>query len=264
MAARTNTDGPSGTLERGLAMLEYFAATGEASAAMVSEALGLSRSATYRILNTLQERRFLEFNPASGRLRLGVRAAELGMVALSGVDVVRLAPSYLHGLVESTLETVFLAVLDDDAMVYLYKEEGPQAIKMSARLGSRRPLHCTSLGKAYLSALPHETRQPLISRLDLRRFTPNTITEASALEAELALIEELGYAVDRIEVEEGVACVGAPVRDYRGLPIAAVSVAGPADRVLPREERVGRLVRETAWALSRRLGYAGTLINERM
>jgi DNA-binding IclR family transcriptional regulator len=249
-------DGPSGALERGLAVLRYFAATGEASAAMVSEALGLSRSATYRILNTLQECRFLEHNPASGRLRLGVGAAELGVVALSEVDVVRLAPSYLHDLVEATLETVFLAVMDDGAMVYIHKEEGPQAIKMSSRLGSRRPLHCTSLGKAYMSALPHDARRSLVRRLDLRRYTANTITDAATLEAELALTEERGYAVDRVEVEEGVGCVGAPVRDYRGLPVAAVSVAGPAERLLPEEERVGPLVRETGRAISRRLGYA--------
>ena len=129
----------SGTLERGLSVLEFFARVGEAAASDAVVALDISRSVTYRILDALRRRGYLEINPASEKLRLGVRSAELGMAAVSGIDAVRLAPPYLHELVDNTLETVFLAVMDSGAMVYVYKEEGPQAIKMSFRLGSRRP-----------------------------------------------------------------------------------------------------------------------------
>jgi DNA-binding IclR family transcriptional regulator len=241
-----------------LSVLEFFARVGEAAASDTVATLGISRSATYRILETLQRRGYLEINPASEKLRLGMRTAELGMAAVSGIDAVRLAPPYLRGLVEKTLETVFLAVMDSGTMVYVYKEEGPQAVKMSSRLGSRRPLYCTALGKAYMSALSDEARRALISKLDLRRFTANTITDAAALEAEVLATKERGYGVDRIEVEEGVACFGAPVRDHAGLPVAAISVAGPADRILPREGEVGPLVAETALEISRRLGYTDT------
>lgn len=257
-SAAQRGEAPSGTLERGLSVLEFFAGVGEAAAPDAAAALGISRSATYRILGTLQRRGYLEINPASEKLRLGVRTAELGMVAVSGVDVVRVAPSYLHGLVSNTLETVFLAVRDSGAMVYVYKEEGPQAVKMSSRLGSRRPLYCTALGKAYLSALSDEARRLLIGELDLERITANTITDAAALEAEVLETRERGYGIDRVEVEEGVACFGAPVCDHLGLPVAAISVAGPADRILPREGEIGPLVAETALAISRRLGYVGS------
>ncbi len=253
-----NRDSLSGTLERGLTILEYFAVEREATAAMVAEALGLSRSATYRILDALRGRGYLEVNPLSERLRLGMRAAELGMAALAGVDVVRLAPAYLRGLVEATSETVFLAVVDDDAVVYVYKEEGPQAVTMSSRLGSRRPLHCTALGKAFMAALPDEDRRSLLGRLDLRRFTRNTITDASALEEELILTGERGYAVDDVEVEDGVACFAAAVLDHRAIPVAAISVAGPAERILPKGEELGRLVARTASEVSSRLGYVAS------
>ena len=246
----------SGTLEKGLAVLALFGRTGEASAAEVAEAVGLSRSAAYRILETLRDQNFLEVNPASERLRLGFRAAELGMAALSGIDVVRLAPAYLPALVEAASETVFVAVVNDDEVVYVYKEVGPRPLAMVSQIGSRRPLHCTALGKAYLSALPPEESRALLGRLELRRFTPRTITDLAALEDEVLATRERGYAVDAVEVEEGVACVGAPVVDHGGRPVAAVSVAGPADRVSPRTEELGRLVYEAAAALSRRLGYA--------
>lgn len=247
----------SGTLERGLSILEFFIARGEASPIMVSEALGLSRSATYRILDTLRESGYLELNPASERLRLGMRSAELGMAALSGVDAVRLAPSYLRRLVEATEETAFLAVVDEDAIVYVYKEEGPQSVRMSSQLGSRRPLHCTGLGKAYMSALTEEALRPLLQRLELRRFTQNTIVEIPELEEELARTRERGYALDNVEVEDGVACFAAPVLDYRGVPVAAISVAGPAERIFSKSKLLGSRVAETAGALSRRLGYVG-------
>lgn len=255
VSAARRGEAPSGTLERGLSVLEFFARVGEAAASDAVAALGISRSATYRILDTLQRRGYLEINPASERLRLGVRSAELGMAAVSGVDAVRLAPPYLHELVNNTLETVFLAVMDTGAMVYVYKEEGPQAVRMSSRLGSRRPLYCTALGKAYLSALSEEARRLLIGELDFRRFTANTITDAAVLETDVLAVRDRGYGIDRIEVEEGVACFGAPVRDHLGLPVAAISVAGPADRILPREGELGPMVAETALAISRRLGY---------
>jgi DNA-binding IclR family transcriptional regulator len=250
-----NRDVPSGTLERGLAILEFFAARSEASAAVVADALGVSRSATYRILDTLRDKGFLELNPATQRLRLGIKAAELGMAALTGVDVIRLAPSYLQRLAELTSETVFLAVMDNDAMVYVHQELGPQPVKLTGTPGSRHPIHCTSLGKAFMSAMPDDVRQALISRLDLRRFTDTTITNRALLEAEILRTRERGYAIDNAEGEEGVVCFGAPVYDHRGLPVAAVSVSGPAERIKRNGEKVGKLVASTAADLSRRLGY---------
>jgi IclR family transcriptional regulator, acetate operon repressor len=248
-------DSLSGTLERGLAILEFLSATGEASVSMIAEGLGLSRSATYRIVDSLKEMGYLEINPASERYRLGLRAAEIGMAALVGIDVVRLAPAYLRELAASTRETAFLAVVDDEAVVYVYKEEGPQPVTMSSQLGSRRPLYCTGLGKAYLSMLDDESRRALLSRIEMKPLTPNTITDPAALEAELLLTRERGYAIDNVEVEEGVACFAAAVLDYRRQPVGAISVAGPAERVLARGKRLGELVSRTARTLSRRLGY---------
>jgi IclR family transcriptional regulator, acetate operon repressor len=246
----------SGTLEKGLAVLAFFARAGEASPAAVARYVGLSRSATYRILDTLKDQDFLEVNPSSEMLRLGFRAAEIGMTALSGIDVVRLAPSYLPALVEAASETVFLAVVNDDEVVYVYREDGPRPVAMVSRIGSRRPLHCTALGKAYLSVLPRAERRALIGRLDLGRFMPRTITSIAGLEDEIEATKERGYAVDSVEVEEGVACVGAPVLDHIGRPVAAISIAGPTERVLPRTAALGRLVADAAVTLSRRLGYA--------
>lgn len=244
-----------GTLKRGLAILQYFAANGEATPVTVANDLNTSRSTTYRILEALRETGFLEINPVSGHLRLGMKATELGMAALADVDVVKNAPPYLRNLAAITLETVFLAVMNNDEMVYVYSEESTQPVKMNCKLGSRRPLHSTALGKAYMSALPEEDRKSLIGQLDLVKFTANTIIDPVQLEAELSVSLARGYAFDDVEAEEGVSCLAAPVRDYSGLPVAAISVSGPTDRIVRKYDEIGLHVADTAQTLSRRLGF---------
>lgn len=252
-----------GTLQRGLSILQFVAATGEATPATVASSLNTSRSTTYRIIETLRAAGFLETNPHTGHLRLGVRAIELGMAALADVDVINVAPPYLRELAASTLETVFLAVPNNDEMVYVFKEESTLPVRMNCKLGSRRPLHSTALGKAYMSALPGEERSALIGRLNLVRFTANTITDPHRLEADLVSSHARGYAFDDVEGEEGVSCLAAPVRDYTGLPIAAISVSGPTERIASRASEIGVRVAETAVSLSRRLGYVPRLKEER-
>jgi IclR family transcriptional regulator, acetate operon repressor len=245
----------SGTLERGLRLLQFFASAGEATPAEAAKATGLSRSATYRIADRLLGWGFLELNPATEALRLGSEAVRLGMAALASLEVTTVAPPHLRALADQTRETVNLAVVDGDAVVYIHKEEGTLAVKMTAQLGTRRPLHCTALGKAYLAALPARELEARMAGLELARFTAATITDPAALGAELDRVRERGFAVDQEEVEEGVYCLGAAVRDHRQLPVAVISVAGPAYRVRGRADQLGGLVAETAAAISRRLGH---------
>jgi IclR family acetate operon transcriptional repressor len=244
----------SGTLERGLRLLQFFAAAGEATPAEAAKATGLSRSATYRIADRLRGWGFLELNPATEALRLGSEAVRLGMAALTSLEVTRVAPPHLRALADRTQETVNLAVVDGDAVVYIHKE-GTLAVKMSAQLGARRPLHCTALGKAYLAALPPRELEARLAGLELARFTAATVTDPAALGAEIDRVRRRGWAADEEEVEEGVYCLGAAVRDHRQLPVAAISIAGPAYRVRARADQLGVLVAETAAAISRRLGH---------
>jgi DNA-binding IclR family transcriptional regulator len=246
---------PVGTLDRGLAILGYFKAAPEATIPDVAEALGLSRSTTYRIAERLRELGFLEVNAGTGRWRLGREAVQLGVVALQSTDVMQVAPELLRLLLRMAGEAVNLAVFDSDGMVLLYREQGPQSVTISSRLGSRRPMHASSLGKAFLAAMAESERRVLLSRLTLKRHTDQSLTSPAALEREIAEIRGRGYAVDRGEFEPTLACCAAAVFDHRGLPVAAISVSGPAERVSPQLDRIGGLVADTARAISARLGF---------
>ena len=245
----------TGTLERGLAVLEHVGLRQEISTNAIATQLGLSRSAIYRIVHTLKELNYLEADHVTGRVRLGARLVELGVQAMSSTDLHKASPQYLSSLAARTGETVYLAVPDGDAMVYVAKDRGTNAVTLHCQLGTRRPQHASSAGKAWLSALPPAERVERITRMRLDRLTPNTIVDRTHLLDELGRISRRGWAVDNLENEPDVGCVAAPVRDRTGQPVAAVSIAGPAARILVRTDELGPMVADSAATLSRRLGY---------
>jgi IclR family acetate operon transcriptional repressor len=246
---------PVGTLERGLAILRAFKTSHEIAVQDLADHLQLSRSTTYRLVERLKELGFLEVSAMSGRLRLGIEAMQIGVAALQSTDIMKIAPEHLRLLSDEVGASANLAVFDVDRMVLLHREQGPHAVTVSARLGSYRPMQASGLGKAYLSAMSPAEREELIAHIDFKPYAPNTITNADDLRREIAAIQAQGYAVDRSEFEQTLACCAAPVFDHRRMPVAAVSVSGLAERILPNIDRLGPMIKATARAISTRLGY---------
>src|SRR5205085_10190235 len=137
------------------------------------------------IAERLRELGFLEVNATTSRWRLGREAVQLGVVALQSTDVMQVAPEALKLLLEMAGEAVNLAVFDADSMVLLYREQGPQSVTISSRLGSHRPIHASALGKAFLAAMAEAERRVLLGRLALKKFSDKTITSPAALEREI-------------------------------------------------------------------------------
>jgi IclR family acetate operon transcriptional repressor len=253
-STRTSADGgTAGTLARGLDIIEWIAATPDATVQRLSADLGLSRSAAYRIVGMLRERGYVV---GEAELRLGPVLMRLGLQALDGLDIYAVGPEPLRELVRQTEETAFIAVFDDDQMCYVMQEEGPQVVKVVSKLGSRAPLHASGLGKAYLSALPDAEARSVIDRIALTGYTPTTLTSAAALRAELDRIRDRGWALDDAEREPGVRCVAAPIRGADGRPVAAISTAGPRDRIIAAQPTIVAAVCRTAALISVALGAA--------
>ena len=163
---------------------------------------------TYRIAQRLRELGFLEVSTSTAQWRLGREAAQLGVAALQSTDIMRIAPPILLGLLEGTREAVNLAVFDSDSMVLMFREQGPQSVTISSRLGSRRPMHASSLGKAYMAAMRPNERHALIERLELTRYTPETIVDKEALGARLGSHSEARFRrrSPRIRANFGLLC----------------------------------------------------------
>jgi DNA-binding IclR family transcriptional regulator len=126
---------------------------------------------------------------------------------------------------------------------------------MASFVGFLDPLHCSGVGKALLAFQDDATRAQLLDRMRLERHTAHTITDRTALEAQIAEIRARGVAIDDEEIEEGLRCVAAPIHDHSGGVIAALSISGPITRVSETSlDGIAAAVRDCADAISRELG----------
>lgn len=242
----------TGALEKALDVLDAIGAAPEGlSQNDLAERLQLPRTTVYRLLATLVGRGLVRRDPLRKVYCLGFRCFEMARQAYAMPDLAAAAATELRTLRDLTGETTYFATLDGREVISLDRCDGAHSLRSAAALGERKPLHCTSQGKAILSAMRDEERDAVIREIALKRLTPHTLTDRRRLQAELRITKARGYAIDDEEIVTGVRCVGAPVVDGAGEVRGAISVAGPAWRLTrARLELLGPEVAEAA----RRIG----------
>lgn len=229
--------------------------------AELSAHVGLHKSTVYRLVHTLAARNYVQVTESG--CRLGFQVAELASRLLNSLELKTEAAPILRSLCQRTGFVVHLATLDDGEVVYLDKIESVQSIRMYSEIGRRAPFHCTALGKVLVAWKREEDVLRLIERYGLPAKTRNTITDPQRFQQEIRWVREMGYAIDDCEHEEGIRCVGAPIRDYRNDVIAAVSVTGPMGQLtLEVAHEVATHVVAAALEISKRMGFAVDLREE--
>jgi DNA-binding IclR family transcriptional regulator len=232
------------------------------SAQEVAQRCSLSRPTAYRHLITLLTRDYVARCEDSRYYQIGPKVLNLSKSFLERLDLPDLAKADMRELSRVSRETVHLAVLDGTEMLYVGKVDGSQSVRMHCVIGTRNPVYCTSLGKAVLAFLPGEERTALLDQITLTARTPHTITDRAVLEKHLELVRAQGFAIDDMEIEEGIRCVGAPIFDHTGRVIAAISVSGPVYRLSePWLQELSELVLGASEAISGKLGYAPAICN---
>ena len=248
---------PIKVLNKSLSILEILLKQGSAmNMTEISEKLELYPSTIHRILDTLKHWGYVEQNPHTQKYQLGLKVLELGMAKLHQMDLVREATPCLKELVDQCNETVHLGVLEEGEVLYLAKEESSQTIRMCSYAGKRAPLHCTALGKVLLAYLTEEQRKKILSEKELLHFTEKTITDKKELERELNKIKKQDFALDREENEKDVRCIAAPIKNYQGKVIAAISISGPVYRMdINKQNHLQEVLIRISKKVSKRLGY---------
>lgn len=221
----------------------------------ISRELDFPKSSTHEILATLEQENLIVKDYAN-RYFLGLKLFELGSIAQLDLEIRRIARPFLKRLNEELDETVHLTVLDGNEVLYVDCLESSKRLRTYSVLGVRAPLYCTSVGKAILAFQEKETLESILNSMTLEKFTENTITDTSFLMDELNTTTQRGYAVDNMEHEEGLRCVGAPIRNHAGKVFAAISVSGPSQRItLGNISEIGKVVMSQAEEISEQLGY---------
>ncbi|WP_291429192.1 IclR family transcriptional regulator [Deinococcus sp.] len=262
-ARGTDAPGSVRTLERGLGVLWALAGLQGASLSQVARAAGLSPSTASRLLETLRQQGFADWDEASGLYRVGLRAYQVGMAFDAAQALTGAAAAEMRALVAALGESANLAVLRPHGEVgleaaYVYQVEGPQLVRMFTRVGASAPLHASGVGKVLLAPRdPAEVRAAL-SAVTLTPFTAHTLTSPDDVLAALTRVQEQGFALDDQERELGVRCVAVPVRGAGGEVAAALSVSAPTSRLSPADvPRFLAAAQATAARIGARLGWLG-------
>jgi len=244
------------SVERAMKILEALAAEADGlGVTELSRRVKLHKSTVHRLLSTLLGLGYVEKNEENERYRLGMKLLYLGSSILERMDLRHEAYVFLKELSREVNEAVHLVVPDGYSALYVDKLEGNKTIRMHSQIGKRVPMHASAVGKAIMAFEDERFVKEILER-DLPKFTKKTITDPKQLQAHLQDIRSRGFAVDDEENEEGIRCVGAPIFDYTGKVIGAVSVSGPTVTVLPeRVQDIAEKLRACADKISNRMGW---------
>jgi IclR family transcriptional regulator, KDG regulon repressor len=247
---------PVKSADRTLDIFELFAAEPQAlTIAEISDRLGLARSSAHGLVHTLAARGYL-VQDGGGRFQLGARLIQLGLNVVDRLELRSAARGTLERLVAATHDTALLVVPDHGDLLFVDKVlSDARDVRTDPRVSSRKPLHCTSLGKALLATLDDTSVMKAVQAVGLARATECSIAGEEELLADLADTRARGYSIDEQEALPGVFCVGAPVRDHTGNPVAAISLSTIKEFFDP--DRTGPLVNAAAVEISHAMGWRG-------
>jgi DNA-binding IclR family transcriptional regulator len=224
----------------------------------ICDVTGVHKSTAHRFLKHLEHDGYL-IRTDTGAYLIGPKFSQLSVRANHRATLQAVARPILWELWKSTRETVNLATLDQGMVLYIEVIESPHEFRLASRVGSRRSLHATALGKALASFLPEEQREKVLSAIQFQPVTANTIMNLVQFREELDIVRKQGYAVDEEETTLGARCVGAPILGAGQEVIAAVSVSGPITRISPNQvPLLAGAVMSAARAISAAMGFAQT------
>ena len=221
----------------------------------LAESLGLNKSTVSRTMSTLASEGFVFKDPESKKYRLGLTILSLSGIVHTHMDIFRESQPVLNKLVQELDETVHISILDHNEVVYLQKIECNHPVRFLTHVGKRNPPYSTSSGKVLLAFAKPEIVDQVIEN-GLIPYTKNTITDPNKLREHLAEIKKNKYAFSIEEFSIGVNSVAAPIYDYRGKVIAALTVVGPKQRIQAYKlQKYSKKVIEASLEISNRMGY---------
>jgi DNA-binding IclR family transcriptional regulator len=222
----------------------------------LTQRLKFPKSSVHSLLETLKVEKFVEKDLITGNFHLGIKLIELGYRAQLELDICKISIPFLHELNTEFDQTVHLTVLDNDEVLYVACIESRRRLRTYSVLGYRAPLYCTAVGKAILAFQPEEEIRRIIRERPLKKITPNTIDTEERLLEDLAKTRRRGYAIDNMEHEEHLRCIGVPIRDAQGYVYASLSLSGLVE--INTYDRFKVMVPSLVYKgleISKRLGY---------
>ena len=200
------------------------------NATEIAKAVGSNLATVHRFLLTLESEGAVA-RGHKGSFHLGPALANLGAQVEGDVLLVNAAQPHLEALAEEFREAVHCVARSGDQAINAAVARPDRSLVISHPVGERFPLHCTSAGKLFVAAMSEGHRRLFLDNADLDGFTPATITDPAALDAELDRIARQGYSIDNEEWEEGLRSIALPLHNMRGQVVAAIALSAPSSRL---------------------------------
>lgn len=245
------------TLSRALDILETLALSSTGMGVTeVGQRLNLHKSTAHRLLNALASRGYVEKIEGRGSYRLGLKVVEVSSLRLNHIELKTEAAPILRALAVQNEVSVHLGIMSGAEVVYIDKAEPRASIRMYSQIGKRVPTYCTALGKAMHFDKSRKEIVEIAAGFEFEPFTSRTIVTPEGFADEVLASEKRGWSIDDEEHEIGIRCIGAPIRDYRSIIIAAVSATGDKAHAGREKDRaLAQAVINTAKEISARMGY---------
>jgi len=243
--------------DRVLDVLELLAETTEPlRVADIADRLETPVSSTYKLLQNLRARGYVETDKSGRLFRLGGKMLEIGSKYAQNTDLYTAFHHVAQKIVDDLNESVFMSIRNGDKVLYITEKQSNHPVRFVSHLGMQLPIHATAMGKILLSALSEDEVERLYPGRRLGRLTERTITDFDELMRQLKQARERGVAYSEGEAVPDVNCVAAPIVNALGHTIAAISISIPASRSTPELwERAERWVRQGAKEIGLKLYF---------
>lgn len=240
------------SVAKAMSLLDLLAKTSQPmTLAEISQITNLPKSTVHGLLATMREYSVVS-QDREGRYSLGIRLFEYGCMLSSSWTILDRARPFIQHISYETGQTVFLSILDRGEVITLDHADSRIGLEVTAEVGCRLPVHCTSQGKLFLAFMHDEERREILQRTQLAEYTSLTITSEKALEAELEQIRVQGYAVENGEYKTGLRSVSAPIFDMDGEVRYAIGIIGMFRQIESEQfAKAIEVVRETAEKISK-------------
>lgn len=238
-------------------IMEELDKAGELSIGDLSERLLMDKATVHRLINTIKDSGYVNQNLDSKKYSNSLKLLAMGNRVMEKSGVKHIARPYVEELAEKTGETINLGVRVGNKIIYVDKLESSSTIKVGLGIGVSVPSYCSGLGKAILAFTLEDELQEILDSISFEKYTDGSITDGAMLKEEFKKIRERGYSIDDEEYVIGLICIAAPIFDYHGNPVAAISVSSPKYRYDANKHLIfySRLVTVAAQKISRQLGY---------
>lgn len=232
MEASQRDEGRIQSLERGFQVLEAVARQPDGmTLSDLSRALNLHTSTLYHTTRTLVALGYLRTGPDDKRYRMGRGIYQLASACLDEAELCATVEPYLDRLAAATGEATHFAIWERRKALILTRREGPNALQITERAGTLRPVYCTAIGKILLSGLADDVYEEHVAGIEFEPFTQNTLRDQQSLKLQVERARREGIAYDDCEFNPEVRCMAAPVRDFRGRVLGAIGFSGPVWRL---------------------------------